>query len=1737
MASKEDLEQKVNGLKEKLRVNNSSIQRGGIQSFVNVIKGEKRSDGEAPKSYSILIDECLMHPSPLVVEASLQGIECLVKEKIIPMETAIDTLINNYESIPSVCIELVLRMIIKFLQSNNTDYPSDMLVSLSRRRSETFIELLGFCGIYFNDLSWISLLGPLFSSILHSSIKSGILFHYRSSLLNFLIQQITILVHEGKDNHAWNIVKFLSKQLDYLSISDTCNLLFYLDIIGQLVSSCNLMYSSSLLSKQEYFHSLQVYFSHITSIWIELHCNTLESIESLQLTSSILQENNNTSSIKVKSREIGLLISLLERIHNQILLIREDIISYNNRIHFKNVLIFGYMLTESTEANQLTILKILDSYLIPSISGYPFAMMFVLPKLIYPLLQVMSTPSESVKSLAGQLLYRIEKFTTSKPKILEEKSSNIEKQLDTILCSGFSVQLNYIIDWTLDFYSQSISDNSNSLINRLSDYIDNINSRITKDSIHYFFIFWIAPFLFHSSPDIRFSSCKLFKNIANLHPESAISLLPFLLYQSGKEHNSLVQYEILKCIPQLGNHSQMLTPVFKVLSPLLSNNSLKAFGIRLFCQLWKLQDKVFRKFQGILITNFENDKTEEVRIAVSSSIRDICQERPTRGMEFISQISTMIKDSNELVKTYGLQALTHLCISDCVEFSTAWKLIKNNIENDNRTIIIQHQMKLFESGLENLNIEDDFTLFQISELWKGALSEHSSIRNESYRVLNLFFEKEPLLITLQRTHDEYLPIILDTINECNINSLKLSKTILNEESGKTRKQIEVSVQGNKLYNALLRMGDYLDSSYIESARPTIANGLAGASLWSFKPILKKKSQSEHGEKLVIARAYRLRLNDLLQDVFMNTWITRVIGMFGWFRFTEKYFNVLIEAEKAKIELQKENNETIIEEDYYKKTINELQSILSEKRNETPATAENCIIALTGFTLALPVSKHELIEQTIDYLQSLLKKEDANEREKYACYISLACLTHSLPLSDFNRIKDIYLQLVDILTSCDIEWIKFAASIGIGIIGTGLLQKLKDHIQGEQAQQSSILVLDIKKLLIEKITNSNEDSKVSILGCCLGISYLSASLSNVHELSSLLKIFKEQVNNEKSNTRSIKLSGICLSLSSIVLRCFRLNLITNDKMKESIDILKELSFPTTSSKGNIGACIALGSLTQGSILYGYNSSQQSIDNIIGSYISLCSSSQLSDSLREACLLGLCNSLGANLIIPTDGTIPLFQSSEYLLGALNNFESFSWSDTLPDILQNLFENTNNSNRLHIFSAWMMGTLARPLPPRSFSTSTSSLLEQLPEKSLLKSILLSLHENYDSSNEKQVSRLLEILSIIPARKLPLIDWTPLLIKLIKGDKTLELRKSAFKFAIQNCTNSSVAHLLSCSLEIGDFQNLPIDIQLIIFHSLPEIIDSFATNRSIQILNEHSVNMNQIVTKDELLNDDIDLIIEWGKALSIILSNRKLSKAVLDTAESTFHSFIDTIPLPIIKDENENYPYVIDTNIAKIYANMIPVVKDFSDKLIGVFFDIKKHDYTELNIKKFIWNMLLVKNTRLPITKLISLRSFCFSHPDISFGSILILWMIEAVYILPDISQRQLYQDCIDCMVVLKNPLVIIRFISWISLQWTSFELDSLIFNNIVNDNEDVNYSLSFMAYSIERILPFSIGRLLYKFDKLFPQQNIIQNQIALLKQKDKELQELIKNNEENEKIINTVRIYLLHSIKLLQRHSIPI
>ncbi len=119
----------------------------------------------------------------------------------------------------------------------------------------------------------------------------------------------------------------------------------------------------------------------------------------------------------------------------------------------------------------------------------------------------------------------------------------------------------------------------------------------------------------------------------------------------------------------MSTNSYCVAPILKILIPLSSSPSLSGLALRLLAKLWDNQNRIFPRIQSIISGYDSERQAEEVRIAIASTVRDVCVQDSDSGLDLIAPLSNIItKDRSAIVVALGLESLTALCREDAVDF-------------------------------------------------------------------------------------------------------------------------------------------------------------------------------------------------------------------------------------------------------------------------------------------------------------------------------------------------------------------------------------------------------------------------------------------------------------------------------------------------------------------------------------------------------------------------------------------------------------------------------------------------------------------------------------------------------------------------------------------------------------------------------------------------------------------------------------------------------------------------------------------------------------------------------------------------------------------------------------------------------------------------------------------------------------------------------------------------------------
>ncbi|CAK9161769.1 unnamed protein product [Ilex paraguariensis] len=202
------------------------------------------------------------------------------------------------------------------------------------------------------------------------------------------------------------------------------------------------------------------------------------------------------------------------------------------------------------------------------------------------------------------------------------------------------------------------------------------------------------------------SAVDLLAVSGNMDPKLGVPLLLVILFYnhtlSAEDvyidfHDKLLK--LLGMLPSLASHPAMIPLIVQTILPMLHKDSkpaLYATAIRLLCKTWEINDRIFGSLQGVLLPKQFSQFASERNICISMavSIRDVCRRNPDRGVDLILSVSACIESQDPIIQALGLQSLAHLCEADVIDFYTAWGVISKHVMTYPTDPSVAHSMCL-----------------------------------------------------------------------------------------------------------------------------------------------------------------------------------------------------------------------------------------------------------------------------------------------------------------------------------------------------------------------------------------------------------------------------------------------------------------------------------------------------------------------------------------------------------------------------------------------------------------------------------------------------------------------------------------------------------------------------------------------------------------------------------------------------------------------------------------------------------------------------------------------------------------------------------------------------------------------------------------------------------------------------------------------------------------------------------
>ncbi|XP_022750551.1 protein RST1 isoform X3 [Durio zibethinus] len=193
-------------------------------------------------------------------------------------------------------------------------------------------------------------------------------------------------------------------------------------------------------------------------------------------------------------------------------------------------------------------------------------------------------------------------------------------------------------------------------------------------------------------------------SIGIMDPKLGVPLLLAILFYNNIFTRKDVVYQnmvpkLLGMLPSLASQSGMIPLVVQTFLPMLRKDAkpvLYATATRLLCQTWEINDRAFGSLQGVLLPKgfIEFMSERNICISMAISIRDVCRKNPDRGVDLILSVSACIESPDPTIQALGFQSLSYLCEADVIDFYTAWDVIAKYVEGYHEDPVLAYSVCL-----------------------------------------------------------------------------------------------------------------------------------------------------------------------------------------------------------------------------------------------------------------------------------------------------------------------------------------------------------------------------------------------------------------------------------------------------------------------------------------------------------------------------------------------------------------------------------------------------------------------------------------------------------------------------------------------------------------------------------------------------------------------------------------------------------------------------------------------------------------------------------------------------------------------------------------------------------------------------------------------------------------------------------------------------------------------------------
>ncbi|XP_039143794.1 protein RST1 isoform X3 [Dioscorea cayenensis subsp. rotundata] len=741
------------------------------------------------------------------------------------------------------------------------------------------------------------------------------------------------------------------------------------------------------------------------------------------------------------------------------------------------------------EHEQLSILKLL-TFLVKWKTETEYPMKGVTSHLseellfIFPVINLLVSPSKSVKAAASYLLILVERLVAElsvEPNKFSKSSSQFQhtSKLESItfrLLNHLWFQEPPPIHHSFprEFYCNDVlqmKETNNEYLRDDSFFtIDRLKFSLSQPQgeklpgMHMLICSVISILVMH--PTCGVSAVESLSAIGVMDPNLGIPMLLGILFYVktlynyvGNSHEILIR--LLRIIPSLAVHSSMVPLIIQTLTPLLHKDAkplLYAVAVRLLCKTWVVTDRVFGTVQGLLNQKaFSDFKSErDICTSIAASVRDVCKHHPDRGVDLILSVSSSIESQDFVLQALGFESLAYLCEADVVDFYTAWKVIAKFVTDYSVNSVLANRLcTLLQFGAMDAEAYPDISKIILQILWDVATSKSYcssqlwvKARISAFKSLSFYeiMHVQEAIPNFKRRNLECL------VSEDNAEVLKamegLEVKIINFEHINRRRGLkEKRVIVHKVEKFLEAFPQVIFSTDARKQKAG-ASEFPGAALLSivFTPTdfpsqgillkdLKKLHTTYENALLEIAEALNLPRNILFALLSIQSWKP---FLHHWMR------AAITLTEKVSSKSSEKSS----------RAANDIFKVMCTVAVKSiPRAAVNIALAIGALCMVAPPSAHAVISSAAKFLLNWLF-EYQHEYQQWSAAISLGLVSNCLHATDKQLKFEVITGLLKVLDESKSHLVKGACGVGLGLSCQGLFSRVHPDVNSNLEERST-----------------------------------------------------------------------------------------------------------------------------------------------------------------------------------------------------------------------------------------------------------------------------------------------------------------------------------------------------------------------------------------------------------------------------------------------------------------------------------------------------------------------------------------------------------------------------------------------------------------------------------------------------------------------------------------------------------